>query len=215
MTLGFHCVDAFAKSFHTPARRRWVAVGMASAVLACGLVCGAALPAAARSRIKDIVDFENVRENVLVGYGIVVGLSGTGDTMDNSPMTLQTLQAYANAMVFFEAVKRAGDDLSWDHLFKTIESIKDYDTGIYPPITFGPLPDGHFAASGSLPTLPWGFSVGPFCPRLPPCACSRAIVELLSWLITAGVTVAIGVAGRSAKSESASPTPGRLTRKGY
>jgi len=36
MTLGFHCVDAFAKSFHTPARRRWVAVGMASAVLACG-----------------------------------------------------------------------------------------------------------------------------------------------------------------------------------
>jgi flagellar P-ring protein precursor FlgI len=64
-----------------------------SAVLAFGLACGAALPAAARSRIKDIVDFENVRENILVGYGIVVGLSGTGDTMDNSPMTRQTLQA--------------------------------------------------------------------------------------------------------------------------
>jgi hypothetical protein len=66
--------------------------------------------------------------------------------------TLQTLQTYANAMVFFEAVKRAGDDLSWDNLLKTIEGIKDYDTGIYPSITFGPLPDGHFAASGSLIT---------------------------------------------------------------
>jgi branched-chain amino acid transport system substrate-binding protein len=66
--------------------------------------------------------------------------------------TLQTLQTYAQAMVFFEAVKRAGDNLSWDNLFKTIESIKDYDTGIYPKITFGPLPDGHFAASGSLVT---------------------------------------------------------------
>jgi branched-chain amino acid transport system substrate-binding protein len=66
--------------------------------------------------------------------------------------TLQTLQTYANAMVFFEAVKRAGDDLSWDNLMKTIEGIKDYDTGIYPSITFGPLPDGHFAASGSLIT---------------------------------------------------------------
>jgi flagellar P-ring protein precursor FlgI len=64
-----------------------------SAVLAFGVMCGAALPAAAKSRIKDIVDFENVRENILVGYGIVVGLSGTGDTMDNSPMTRQTLQA--------------------------------------------------------------------------------------------------------------------------
>ena len=36
-------------------------------------------PAAATSRIKDIADFEGVRENQLVGYGIVVGLNGTGD----------------------------------------------------------------------------------------------------------------------------------------
>ncbi|HEY4031826.1 MAG TPA: flagellar basal body P-ring protein FlgI [Caulobacteraceae bacterium] len=64
-----------------------------SAALAFGLACGVALPAAAKSRIKDIVDFENVRENMLVGYGLVVGLSGTGDTLDNSPMTRQTLQA--------------------------------------------------------------------------------------------------------------------------
>ncbi|MGZ3275251.1 MAG: flagellar basal body P-ring protein FlgI [Caulobacteraceae bacterium] len=64
-----------------------------SAALALGLACGAALPAAAKSRIKDIVDFENVRENLLTGSGLVVGLSGTGDTLDNSPMTRQALQA--------------------------------------------------------------------------------------------------------------------------
>jgi flagellar P-ring protein precursor FlgI len=62
-----------------------------SAALTVGIVCGAALPAAAESRIKDIVDFEGVREQVLVGYGIVVGLAGTGDTLDNSPFTRQSL----------------------------------------------------------------------------------------------------------------------------
>ncbi len=50
-------------------------------------------PAQARSRIKDIVDFEGVRENMLVGYGIVVGLAGTGDTLNNSPFTKQSLEA--------------------------------------------------------------------------------------------------------------------------
>ena len=50
---------------------------LALAVLGCALLCQ---PAAAGSRIKDIVEFEGVRENMLVGYGIVVGLAGTGDT---------------------------------------------------------------------------------------------------------------------------------------
>ncbi|MGQ0527380.1 MAG: flagellar basal body P-ring protein FlgI [Alphaproteobacteria bacterium] len=45
------------------------------------------------SRIKDIVDFESVRENQLVGYGLVVGLNGTGDSLGNSPFTEQSLIA--------------------------------------------------------------------------------------------------------------------------
>jgi flagellar P-ring protein precursor FlgI len=45
----------------------------------------------AASRIKDIVDVEGVRENMLVGYGLVVGLNGTGDSMRNSPFTQQSL----------------------------------------------------------------------------------------------------------------------------
>jgi len=48
---------------------------------------------AATARIKDIVDIEGVRENQLVGYGLVVGLNGTGDSLNNSPFTKQSLQA--------------------------------------------------------------------------------------------------------------------------
>jgi len=52
-----------------------------------------AAPAAAASRIKDIADFEGVRENLLVGYGLVVGLNGSGDTLSKSPFTQQSLVA--------------------------------------------------------------------------------------------------------------------------
>jgi len=55
-------------------------------------------PAMAASRIKDIVDVEGVRTNQLVGYGIVVGLSGTGDTVRNSPMLKQSLESMMERM---------------------------------------------------------------------------------------------------------------------
>lgn len=43
------------------------------------------------TRIKDIVEFEGVRDNQLVGYGLVVGLNGTGDSLTNSPFTAESL----------------------------------------------------------------------------------------------------------------------------
>ncbi|WP_150494450.1 flagellar basal body P-ring protein FlgI [Roseibium aquae] len=52
-----------------------------------------AATANAASRIKDIADFEGIRENQLIGYGLVVGLNGTGDTLRNTPFTQQSLQA--------------------------------------------------------------------------------------------------------------------------
>ncbi len=52
-----------------------------------------AVPAAAASRVKDIADFEGIRDNHLVGYGLVVGLNGTGDSLTNSPFTKQSLEA--------------------------------------------------------------------------------------------------------------------------
>lgn len=47
----------------------------------------------AASRIKDIADVEGIRDNQLIGYGLIVGLNGSGDTLNNSPFTKQSLQA--------------------------------------------------------------------------------------------------------------------------
>ena len=49
------------------------------------------LPGAAQVRIKDIADVEGVRDNQLVGYGLVVGLNGTGDRLDSAVFTRQSL----------------------------------------------------------------------------------------------------------------------------
>jgi flagellar P-ring protein FlgI len=70
-----------------------VARVLRSAALAAGLVTALAGPAAASSRIKDITDFEGVRDNPLVGYGLVVGLNGTGDSLRNSGFTAESLEA--------------------------------------------------------------------------------------------------------------------------
>lgn len=45
----------------------------------------------ANPRIKDIADFEGVRDNMLVGYGLVVGLNGTGDSLDSAVFTRESL----------------------------------------------------------------------------------------------------------------------------
>ena len=61
--------------------------------LTLSLAALAAPAADATSRIKDIADVEGVRDNMLVGYGLVVGLNGTGDGLRNAPGTQQSLQA--------------------------------------------------------------------------------------------------------------------------
>lgn len=60
-------------------------------LLACATLLVAAPAAESRSRIKDLVEFEGVRGNDLVGYGLVVGLDGTGDSLRNSPYTEEAL----------------------------------------------------------------------------------------------------------------------------
>jgi flagellar P-ring protein precursor FlgI len=52
----------------------------------------------ATSRIKDLANIEGVRQNQLIGYGLVVGLNGTGDTLNNIPFTKQSLQAMLERM---------------------------------------------------------------------------------------------------------------------
>lgn len=50
-------------------------------------------PASADVRLKDIVNIEGVRSNDLVGYGLVVGLDGSGDGVRNSPYTEEALSS--------------------------------------------------------------------------------------------------------------------------
>lgn len=59
------------------------------AVLLGVLVLGAS--GAEAARIKDVVAFEGVRDNMLMGYGLVVGLNGTGDKLQNNAFTEQSL----------------------------------------------------------------------------------------------------------------------------
>src|SRR6201986_1477966 len=71
--------------------------------VACAVVLALATalparPAQATSRIKDLANIEGVRQNQLVGYGLVVGLNGTGDTLNNIPFTKQPLQAMLERM---------------------------------------------------------------------------------------------------------------------
>lgn len=67
-------------------------------ILGIAIGLGFGISANAASRIKDLVDVEGVRDNQLVGYGLVVGLGGTGDSLRNAPFTLQSLQGMLERM---------------------------------------------------------------------------------------------------------------------
>lgn len=56
------------------------------------------LAAGSLARIKDVTTVQGVRDNQLVGYGLVVGLQGTGDTLRNAPFTEQTLKSMLDRM---------------------------------------------------------------------------------------------------------------------
>jgi flagellar P-ring protein FlgI len=64
---------------------------LAQLLILFSIMLGGSQPATALSRIKDIADFEGVRDNMLVGYGLVVGLNGTGDTLSQAIFTRESL----------------------------------------------------------------------------------------------------------------------------
>jgi len=70
-------------------RRRMILAHLAAVMLL------AAAPASAE-RIKDIAMVAGVRANQLVGYGLVVGLDGTGDQTSQTPFTVQSLKNMLN-----------------------------------------------------------------------------------------------------------------------
>ena len=71
--------------------KKWIV--LLTAIL-CLSVSGLAFAESAVTRIKDIAKVQGVRSNQLVGYGLVMGLNGTGD----SNKTLEVLQSVANML---------------------------------------------------------------------------------------------------------------------
>jgi len=63
-----------------------------------GLVAVMPLTAHAQVLLRDLISIEGVRTNQLVGYGLVVGLQGTGDTLRNSQFTQQSMSAMLERM---------------------------------------------------------------------------------------------------------------------
>ncbi|HCI47489.1 MAG TPA: flagellar biosynthesis protein FlgA [Rhodospirillaceae bacterium] len=90
-------------------------VGVSVLAMAVTTISFQPLPAAAQalqSRVKDIVRFEGVRENLLVGYGLVVGLNGTGDSLNNAPFTEESLVSMLERL----GVNTRGINLSTDNV---------------------------------------------------------------------------------------------------
>ena len=52
----------------------------------------------AAERIKDMTSISGVRDNQLVGYGVVVGLDGTGDKTNSAPFTAQSVKSMLNQL---------------------------------------------------------------------------------------------------------------------
>ena len=76
-------------------RRAQVIIHLAAFILGAVLTAAPILitPALAFSRVKDLVDVQGIRDNMLLGYGLVVGLNGTGDSLKNAPFTQASIQS--------------------------------------------------------------------------------------------------------------------------
>jgi flagellar P-ring protein FlgI len=77
-------------------------------LLAVAAVCAMGAANAEMVRLKDIGKFAGWRENALVGYGLVTGLAGTGDSTNNRA----TRQSIANVLAQFDVVVQPDDVLS-------------------------------------------------------------------------------------------------------
>ncbi|MCC7036725.1 MAG: flagellar basal body P-ring protein FlgI [Alphaproteobacteria bacterium] len=148
---------------------------------------------AGSTRIKDIVDIEGVRDNMLVGYGLVVGLNGTGDSLNNSPFTQQSL---------IGMLERLGVNVRDEKLNpKNIAAVMV--TGTLPPFTNqGSRIDVSISALGDAKSLQGG---------------TLLVTPLLGAdsQVYAVAQGSVAIAGFSAKGDSASvtqniPTGGRI-----
>jgi flagellar P-ring protein precursor FlgI len=88
--LGISAQAARRRAEIRAALSRWRAFGAALALCACALL--AAPQAAHADKIRDLAQVAGVRSNQLIGYGLVVGLDGSGDQTTQAPFTTQSLE---------------------------------------------------------------------------------------------------------------------------
>ncbi len=87
-----------AQQFIPTNLRRTLSVLIAGCIVLSLVATTFVSSAIAASRIKDIVEIEGVRDNMLIGYGLVVGLNGTGDSITDGHFTKESLQSMLNRM---------------------------------------------------------------------------------------------------------------------
>lgn len=105
---------------------------------------GPAGPAAEGFYSAAILEFPTAAGPEVARYRAAMEKAGGGEA-DNS----FALQNYASAQVFFEIVKRLGDELCWPRFGSEAEKLADFETGLIPPVSFGPLPGGHSGTKGA------------------------------------------------------------------
>lgn len=89
---------------------------LSSLIMAAALLVWSVETAQTASRVKDIAEFEGIRDNIVVGYGLVVGLNGTGDSLTNSPFTEQSLESMLERL----GVNTSGETLKTDNVAAVI-----------------------------------------------------------------------------------------------
>ena len=156
-----------------------------------------ACPAAWATRIKDLADIEGVRENQLLGYGLVIGLNGTGDDIKKSVFTRQ---AIANL------IKRMGMALTADvyKQMKTKNVAAVMVTSQLPPfVRPGSTIDIQVSSIGDSSSLSGGTLL--MTPLKGPDGNTYAVAQ--------GPLAVGGIAfgGRAAKVQKNFPTSGRVT----
>ena len=91
-------------------RTHHIATPLLAGLTGLALLLGAVAPAPAE-RIKDLARVAGVRDNQLVGYGLVVGLDGSGDQTSQTPFTVQSLK---NMLTQFGITVPPGVDPQFD-----------------------------------------------------------------------------------------------------
>lgn len=91
-----------------------------AAFAACLVLTVQPAGAAAGARIKDIVSIQAARENQILGYGLVVGLRSTGDSLRNSPFTEASIKSMLDQL----GIGRTSDQLRTKNIAAVIVTAK-------------------------------------------------------------------------------------------